>query len=331
MKQTKPNWPLLAAARFFLAFVVMADHFGQQGGVLALVPFGRFFDSTAAVRGFLLISGFSIAHSIAKQPQGYAMRRVERIMPTYLIAILAAMAYAAIGWVEAPTPFQLACSLLMLQTFFAPAIGGLGPSWTLSLECGYYALAPLLRKLSPRVAVGAMLLSGAIFYAHGPLHFRDWWSMVGLLPFAGLAWPWMAGWLMYVNAGRCRQAAIYTTVFLSATESLYESRGSAVMVIAVAVLLLHSHAVKLPSVVKRVAIYAGDVSYPLYLTHYFAMIALRANNAPTNAFLWVGCGLSVAMAVLHLERGAIWLRSKLRRQESLPEPQTPGLPAPALQ
>ena len=99
MEQKKVSWDVLAATRFALAAIVMVAHLGvplfSNRLVTAVVNLGAF----TAVLGFLVLSGFSIAHSYSQNKEGYFRRRMLRIYPLYALAI----AYTVIcNWTLAP-------------------------------------------------------------------------------------------------------------------------------------------------------------------------------------------------------------------------------------
>src|SRR6516225_10531904 len=83
------DWQGLALLRFFLAWVVLSGHLQ----VFATRPapwVGVFaeFDGKAAVIGFLLVSGYSIAASLERSGRGFYRRRFLRIYPPYLAALV---------------------------------------------------------------------------------------------------------------------------------------------------------------------------------------------------------------------------------------------------
>src|SRR5258708_539640 len=65
----RSNWDVLSLVRFLLALFVAVYHlsfFTDVGPARMLIKLGPF----EAVMSFLLISGYSIGHSIAKKPEG---------------------------------------------------------------------------------------------------------------------------------------------------------------------------------------------------------------------------------------------------------------------
>jgi peptidoglycan/LPS O-acetylase OafA/YrhL len=118
-----------------------------------------------AVLLFFVISGYVIglAHPetfSAANLMEYAKRRVLRIYPLYLLAVLAG------AWaIHEATAWPVVANLLMLQTplpFFgatAPLLQGNGNLWSLQYEMVYYGLFVVLwcGRISPLVPMGASL------------------------------------------------------------------------------------------------------------------------------------------------------------------------------
>ncbi|HEY8965372.1 MAG TPA: acyltransferase family protein, partial [Candidatus Methylacidiphilales bacterium] len=195
------KWAWLGGLRFFLAAVVVATHIGicaaparATAKLAGLVGFN-------AVLCFFLISGYSISCSIRQRPRGFLRRRFLRIYPLYaaclLLALVPWISHSAIAshdgyTVFRPTTGQALAGLFLLQGFLAPVIATLSPAWSLSVECSYYLLAPLLARLKPLlpwIAAAASFLYFR-FGGHG-----DYPHQGGLVPFAALAWAWLLGWL----------------------------------------------------------------------------------------------------------------------------------------
>jgi peptidoglycan/LPS O-acetylase OafA/YrhL len=87
------QWKVLAGLRFFLAWIVVCYHlknFIPDYGKDFLCTFGKL-NGLTAVLGFLLISGYSIAHSLTKNPEGFYNRRFLRIYPLYFCAVIVSL------------------------------------------------------------------------------------------------------------------------------------------------------------------------------------------------------------------------------------------------
>jgi peptidoglycan/LPS O-acetylase OafA/YrhL len=82
------SWASLAVLRFALAMIVFATHlvfFTGYGGWTEAVAS---LDGKAAVIGFLLISGFSIAASSDRDRDGFYRRRFLRVYRLYCFVVL---------------------------------------------------------------------------------------------------------------------------------------------------------------------------------------------------------------------------------------------------
>jgi peptidoglycan/LPS O-acetylase OafA/YrhL len=95
------QWSVLAGLRFILAVCVLITHSGivAPGNILWLLV-GQ--TGYPAVFGFFMVSGYSVAASIVARPQGYFKRRVSRIYPAYLFAIIFACLIVVPGPLHLP-------------------------------------------------------------------------------------------------------------------------------------------------------------------------------------------------------------------------------------
>ncbi len=314
----RPNRPLLALTRFALAFIVMACHVGASFHNSVLLTICSLLGESS-VRGFLLVSGYSIAHSTSKDPRGYLMRRVERIYPTYLLCLIVAVVPFAIwgetvsgyGVAHLPTVPVFIGNLLMLQVLVCRKVDTIAQNWSLSIECLYYLLAPLFLRLPVRWLMGIAGASATLFYAHDWLHLGFWYDMIGPLAPAGLLWAWLAGWMIYRTTGPERQVVIVAVLMMEAAEAGAGSRATIFTTALVLLALTQGHRVNMPAMVKRAAIYAGDISYPLYLIHISSIVFVFQLWPNASAWVAVGVSLALSAAVLHTVNGAAWLREKV--------------------
>ena len=125
-------WGSLGWLRFGLAVIVACSHLrGFYAEYVTTWDPARIlgsFNGVAAVLGFLLVSGFSICHSLVQKPEGYVRRRFMRIYPLYLVAIVLSV-WVGGYWVptgggedgmgprefEDSSHFQIAVNALLLQ------------------------------------------------------------------------------------------------------------------------------------------------------------------------------------------------------------------------
>lgn len=81
-ERKKREFAQLGALRFFLAMVVALHHVAQATND-GTYPYYHQFGPHTAVMLFLVISGFSIHSSYAREPQGFFKRRFWRVAPVY--------------------------------------------------------------------------------------------------------------------------------------------------------------------------------------------------------------------------------------------------------
>lgn len=100
--------------------------------------------------GFLIYSPFVRAHLSGGPPPGlggYALRRVLRIYPAYLVALAVLW---ALGWIVFRASANLPAHLTLTQSYgepFALVNSGIEPAWTLCVEVSFYAFVPLWAAL----------------------------------------------------------------------------------------------------------------------------------------------------------------------------------------
>lgn len=166
---------------------------------------------------FFVISGLCIHRSIARDMAAgrfswrrYALARITRLYPLFLLGLLLAIAAWSLGldFGEAehnPSPWpQLAATLLNLQLLTAP-FPSFGPSWSLTCEVIYYAAWPTLLMLAGgdarQAALGGLAaaltgVAGILWLWHGLRLMQHSTAMHGLWTVCVLAPAWLAGaWL----------------------------------------------------------------------------------------------------------------------------------------
>ncbi|MEJ7688846.1 MAG: acyltransferase [Variovorax sp.] len=142
------KWSGLAGLRFLLAFIVVVTHLAAYTplGAWGVVPsFGSF----EAILGFLLISGYSIGASYAKEPQGFLVRRAKRIYPVYLASLALSYIVYVLANSAHPTWWVTLSNVLFLNQILTQN-SLVSSAWSLALEFWLYGLTPwLLRTDGP--------------------------------------------------------------------------------------------------------------------------------------------------------------------------------------
>jgi peptidoglycan/LPS O-acetylase OafA/YrhL len=159
----------LASLDVFFWHTFNADSgFPHLPGLYRLVDWAQ-----ESVIGFFVLSGYVIAISQrhkARGAAGFLKARVKRIVPLYLIALLAGVLVAELLGLRC-TAWQVVGHLLFLQSFhgsFVPPLEANGPLWSLGTEGEFYLCLALI------LALGR------------PALMKLWWAAA----FAGLAMRW---------------------------------------------------------------------------------------------------------------------------------------------
>lgn len=140
----------LTASRGAAAIMVVIYHFGWS-----VFPFNRFptffHNGNLAVSYFFVLSGFVLYTAYEDRRiayAGYIIRRVARIVPVYLLALLLLLcvSYAFYGFAFYSYTIKLiVVHALLLQAYLPDYAMNLNlPGWTLSVELFFYLLFPFL-------------------------------------------------------------------------------------------------------------------------------------------------------------------------------------------
>ena len=286
------QWAVLAGARFILALCVVILH---STTVAPNYFISRHFWGTGypAVFGFFMISGYSIAASLEREPKGYFLRRVKRIYPTYLCALAFTVAIMIPGPLHLPLGQVLFLgswqrilgNVFMLQGIAVKSLLGDGPIWTLSIEWWCYMLAPLLIARSTRwtVALIAGSLVALVFYMrrHGYVVGSEDTPIYGLTLFA-LAWAWLTGFAFYRRPTKWYLALMVIPPLVMFEEGTRFPLASVVIVgSALAVYFCQETQIK-SRLVQDGMKWLGNMSYPLYLFHAPLLYILTSRGIIKN-------------------------------------------------
>jgi peptidoglycan/LPS O-acetylase OafA/YrhL len=311
------HWALLAALRFFLASVVVCNHYFFVAPFEAALPpsiyFLRRFGGTASVLCFFVISGYSIGASVDRDCKRFYERRVWRIYPVYLAClVLAFLPYVVAGThftlyngqqFRFPIqPIPVVFALFGLCCIVGAAPGAFGQAWSLTAEILYYAVAPALRKaaLPALAALGAG--SFVVLCLRGGLYQPNLAGFLyGINPLQ-LSWVWLLGFGYYRFRDRPTAAPLLACACLILPDwNRAEPYGKWAMLATVLCIAI-GHRVTLASGVRRAFNYFGDVSYPLYLSHLSVLWCLYLAFPawmPAHSILYYPAALIVAIVVTH--------------------------------
>jgi peptidoglycan/LPS O-acetylase OafA/YrhL len=295
-KSDSDEWAILAGLRFVLAVIVVMGHIAEKFAVHRDWTYvGLWLNQEGAVFGFLLLSGYSIAASLARDTSGYYRRRVIRIWPLYFATLLlgAGVCYITHRAYEsprgvvfsAPENAQVVAALFMLQSFASPVISWIAPTWSLSIEWWNYMIAPAIRRC-PTWLLLVIVAESAYWFSQG-FKILD-------RPYLSLGWLWILGFLFYSH-----RDSKYASALLTIPVMLVMRLGGVIYIPTIATLavLMVCRTVQLPTPsIKLYANWLGDISYPLYLCHIPIIILLSYWGVRNSVWLVAGVMLgSVAM------------------------------------
>jgi len=147
--------------RFLAASIVVFFHFGRDTAFVSLAP-GFLTAGPEMVSFFFVLSGFVMVVAYWGRefdPPRYYRARLIRILPTYYLALLAALFFETAVYSRR----AVVINALFLQAWFPPyPMSFNGPSWSLSVEMFFYLTFPLLLWfLKPGKIKATTILIGA--------------------------------------------------------------------------------------------------------------------------------------------------------------------------
>jgi peptidoglycan/LPS O-acetylase OafA/YrhL len=289
-KEHNSQWNLLAGLRFLLATCVVITHseIVAPGYMLA-----RWLGQTGypAVFGFLMISGYSIAASIAARPKGYLYRRLKRIYPAYMFAIVLTWAVTIGGalqlpggqMVPPPSFWTVIGNLLMVQGILVPVLAANGALWSLSIEWWCYMIGAVLIKFTNRVSTVIAVTSFVAMMIYcvkaGSI------GGAGLprgLNVAMMVWAWLNGFIYFREQSKTNFLMMLLLPMVM-FEILAPLKFASVVLVVSALGILFSKAIWIESKqAKRLLNFLGNASYPLYLVHAPLLFALTSKTPIRN-------------------------------------------------
>jgi len=304
----KNQWAVLGGLRFALASIVFWTHFGGYARLpFALTSVGSW-GAFSAVLGFFIVSGYSIASSLAREGIGFYERRLTRIYPTYFACmILACVPFLLFGSLigggaDAPkSVWPIVGNFFFFGGIVVPAMPTNPVVWSLAIEVLYYLLAPLFFKMRSRFLLGIALISSIVYWLHNSFNVPDFnTALHGSYGAVAMLWAWLFGFLLY----RCRGSKLLLPACLIAGCVLigrYNQSGlysSAILVISL-LLVGYAREISLPVRLTKSLEYLGELSYPLYLCHVPVLLLLYGSGIE---FAWIvglaGCVLG-SVLLLH--------------------------------
>jgi exopolysaccharide production protein ExoZ len=315
--------------RGLCAIAVAMYHYHMWSG--ADVP--RFLESLLAIAGtygvsvFFILSGYSLAHAYegkflsAISPGDYLRyikRRLGRLVPLFLAAIILSIAGKALSSDKSLDIFGLFGNATLLFGFVQPSNSPVIGGWSIGIEVVYYILFPILVLMSKNKWV--ILLCSAFFTA---------WITTKVADFGDLerGWSWYvhpANHLIFFAVGvyaRLSQdliswrsesldlalvigcvagIALCALVGLTPFEAVTGVMRVALVLLS-SILVLSMGRLKFRGALHTVSGALGGLSYPMYLFHpllYFAFVAFSGGIDDRVVWLPLLFSLAIAGAVV---------------------------------
>jgi len=174
--------------RFFFAFNILLAHLCELSQSTALSFLSSVSNSSIAVKGFFIISGFLVTKSYRNTPslKEYFMKRIKRILPAYvtvlLISTLFLSFFSSYSFIEYFTDINIYKYLgwnLLFLNFMRPCLPGLfennlycvinGSLWTLKVEEGFYVVLPIIffiitKIKKPLLILGSLYILSILYW-----------------------------------------------------------------------------------------------------------------------------------------------------------------------
>lgn len=312
---SQTHWAVLSGTRFLLSCIVVNAHSGLVVSAENITEYnlyiiGRQLGALAAILGFLVISGFSIAHSFSVEPSRFYSRRIARIWPVLVITTLL---FVVVTTNDAPiqTPdgsifyspkiISIVTTVLLMNAVFSGSF--FGPTWSLGVEVIFYAFTPILASLSSRVLIYFNIISCLIYYMH---EFVSPLASLGGAKFGlgaiGLFWAFTNGFILARTDGD-REAklavALVSGIVLLGKWNWEGGQLSWITYLCAVLVVGFGGKVEASKNIIAILNYIGDLSFPLYLVHFPVIIVLyRVAENRHTPILW-GASLIAAVVLLH--------------------------------
>jgi peptidoglycan/LPS O-acetylase OafA/YrhL len=174
-----PQINSLTATRAFAAILVFIHHYGGEIYPFTLLP-AVFRSGNIAVSYFFVLSGFVLYITYRDRKISYAdyiKRRIGRIYPTYIVALLLSVivlaAYYNYSLSSVRSAKEIGLSALLLQAYVPSYPLTLnGPGWSISVEMLFYFVFPAALFLQQRKSYLFALILGIFFISSQLLHLR---------------------------------------------------------------------------------------------------------------------------------------------------------------
>lgn len=174
--------------RFFFAANILLAHLCELSQNKSLEFLSNFSNSSIAVKGFFIISGFLVTKSYTNTPslKEYFIKRAKRILPAYIIVLLFSAiilsffssfsfsvyfsdinVYQYLGWNSIFLNFICPCLPGLFEKNLMCAVNG--ALWTLKVEEGFYIVLPFIfyainKTKKPFLILGGLYVLSLLYW-----------------------------------------------------------------------------------------------------------------------------------------------------------------------
>lgn len=332
--------------RLLAAAGVMALHIADLSAHPALT-FLHLADTKLALSTFFIISGHLVFMSCERSPSlaDYAERRLRRILPAYVVVVMACALLGVLFSTLPPSDYFGAAWLrylganLSFLNFLQPSLPGVfaanpypgapvnGALWTIKVELMFYVAVPFLvaacRRHGHRRVLGLGYLFGCVWW--GGFMALAWQTGKGgyaelakqmpgqLMFFLPGAWAWYEGERLRSQGHRVGVVGLLLLALAYQWDQTRPTPGVFLYPLALTLCVFWvAHILRPLANVAR----HGDLSYGIYIVHFpviQALIQLGAFSWSAQGGLLLSVGITFALACLSwhgveapfLKRGAV--------------------------
>jgi len=292
-------------------------HFASPVGVG--VPFG-----SLGVDLFFVISGYCIAMTAERAPNArtFWLRRLSRIIPAFTVCVLiTALATRVLDPVRAPASWSaVGANLLWLPAFSSHVPMVDGAYWTLIVEMKFYLLFAIMLAAgrSPRNAtwifIGFVVIGYALWIAQPVLPLKP--KVMSNLFKQNLIFPYGLFFALGLTLRLMNNRWLHAGIIVASLVTMWPQGQDGVLLVllVLAAVVLTRRDISLP----RFVTYIGFISYPIYLLHQDAGVALLRSLAATVPWSYPRIALVIAVIVATAALVSVLVEHRFRRRlESL--------------
>lgn len=267
----------------------------------------------------------------SKTARTFFVARLARIAPLLILVALAGAATAALkgdGFVITAAKAFLTGSALMalhLPGFLSNSVG----AWTLGIEILFYLVFPVLALFTNSVRLRTLLVTLAIFVLAqqclliliAPMEAEHWQYYTTPLTFAPF---FLIGLIIYRFQNffggtglLCSLLCLCITLSFSLLVKVDLLRTSSVyllLTILAGAVIYFAYGSRTPAYVRPIASFLGNISYALYLTHWFtySVIVKAVGIEPSGGYMQLGIFIMITTLVAWATY--TWFEDPLRKR-----------------